>query len=383
MRGRAHSDLRLATFGLRSIPPTDGSGGADTFTMELYTRLAQRGHHTTVYCRTYGRGVRRACGEYNKVHLVHLPAISRSGFDTLLHSFRATLHILLHNTADVVHVQNGGNSIWAFPLWLFGKRVIVGQDGFDWKREKWKWYARLFLRLSMYVLMHCPAVIVVDNVYTKSYLEAKYRRRVLYIPYGSDVVEPKTFEALDELGLRPREYLLFIGRFIPDKGIHHLVRAFEQVRTDKRLLIVGGSPNQDSRYEQLIRSTRDHRIIFPGFLYGAKMLQLLKMCYAYVQPSDVEGLSPIILTAMALEAPIICSNLPENTYAVGETALLFEKGNSDSLREKIEEALNCPDHLASLARAASARAREFFSWDTVADTYERLFFGPSQERDLP
>ncbi len=365
--------MRIATFGLRSVPPTDGSGGADTFVTELYARLAERGHTVTVYCRRYDRGAGSPMEEYRNIRLVHLGTTPRSGFDSLLHSFRSAMHIVVHNTADVVHIQNGGNSIWAIPLRLFGKRVFISQDGFDWKRGKWKWYARLYLRLSVYVLAYAPATIIVDNIYARAFLEKKFRRASHFVPYGADFSEPASLDALGTYGLKPKSFFLFIGRFIPDKGIHYLIEAFEKLQTDKQLVIIGGSPNPGSEYERRIRSTPDRRILFPGYVYGERMLELLKGCYCYIQPSDIEGLSPMLLTAMGMGVPIICSSLQENTYAVGETALVFEKSNVESLRRTMEQALAAPSVVQELGTAGRKRARELFSWERITDTYENLF----------
>ncbi len=367
--------MRIATFGIRSLPPTDGSGGADTYIAELYARLAERGHAVTAYCRVYNHLPPAVNDVYRNIRLVHLPTTNRSGFDTLLHSFLSTMHIILYDTADIVHIQNGGNSIWAFPLHLFGKQVFISQDGLDWQRGKWRWYARLYLRLSMYILGIAPATVIADNVYVRSYFEKKFNRRCAFIPYGSDSSEPDTMSTLTIHGLAPKSFFLFIGRFIPDKGIHYLIEAFEKVHTDKRLVIVGGSPNPGSDYERMIRSTQDRRILFPGYVYGDDMRQLLKGCYCYIQPSDIEGLSPMLLTAMGVGTPIICSNLRENSYVVGETALLFEKSNVDSLRRAIEKALASPDLISDLGGAARIRAREFFSWEKITDRFEQTFSG--------
>jgi glycosyltransferase involved in cell wall biosynthesis len=180
-------------------------------------------------------------------------------------------------------------------------------------------------------------------------------------------------DALVNLGVSPKEYFLFVGRFIPEKGIHYLIEAFLQLKTDKKLVIVGGSPNPNTEFERRIRSYKNEKILFPGYIYGEKMLQLMKHSYCYIQPSDIEGLSPVILTAMGMGTPIICSNIPENVYAVGETALLFEKGRVLSLRAKMEEALGNPQQLSALAAKSKDRARQLFSWESVVKKFEEAF----------
>jgi glycosyltransferase involved in cell wall biosynthesis len=126
-----------------------------------------------------------------------------------------------------------------------------------------------------------------------------------------------------------------VGRFIPDKGIHYLVKAFESIPTSKKLVLVGGSPNP-SQYEKNIHHTTDGRIVFPGYVYGNDAILLMKNAYAYIQPSDVEGLSPVILTVMELETPLICSDIPENLFIVGNNGILFRKGDIEDLKIKMK-----------------------------------------------
>ena len=365
--------FRLAVFGIRTLPPSNGAAGSDTVAEQIYPRLAERGHEVTVYCRLYGTENERPSPQFRGVKLIHMRTVSRAGFDTLLHSLRATFHILIHNTADVVHIHNGGNSIFAIPLRLLGKRVFVAQDGIDWNRAKWRWYARLFLRLSTHLTATVPTMVIFDNIYVKKYFEERFRRSYLFVPYGSDVADPRNLAALEKYGIPRGGYFLFVGRFIPEKGIHYLIEAFHAVKTDKSLVIVGGSPNPNSEYERQLHAIQDPRIRFMGYVYGDEMLQLMKGAYCYVQPSDIEGLSPVILTAMGLAVPIICSNIPENRYAVGNTALLFEKGSIPSLKAQIEHALANPDGLAVLAEGSRKRARKYFSWETIVQYYEEIF----------
>ena len=109
-----------------------------------------------------------------------------------------------------------------------------------------------------------------------------------------------------------------------DKGLHYLIDAFARVDTTKKLVLVGGSPNR-SPYEDRIRALIDKRTVLPGYLYGAKIHALMKNCFAYIQPSDVEGLSPVILESAYLGAPVICSDIPENAYGIGKYGTYFRR----------------------------------------------------------
>jgi glycosyltransferase involved in cell wall biosynthesis len=138
--------------------------------------------------------------------------------------------------------------------------------------------------------------------------------------------------------------------------------------------LVGGSPHP-SEFEKRIKSSTDPRINYLGFVYGTKTHALMRNAYAYVQPSDLEGLSPVVLENMGMRTPIICSDIPENVDVVGDTAVLFTKGSIPDCQAKLEYALGHPEVLADNAKRAKERAYTLFSWDAVADAHIAVFSG--------
>ena len=365
--------MRIATFTFRSIPLRPGCAGADKFAVELYPRLAARGHSVIAYNRLF-KGEEPIGEEYKGVITKNFyTPTRRKGFDSILHSIKVCWDIIRNNRADVIHIQNGGNSVFAVFLRLFGKKVFLSQDGVDWKRAKWPWYGRLYLRLTTYLTAYVPHRVIFDNIFCKADFEKRFSRTYDFIPFGSEVDETAVDESiLAELGLQRGEYFLFVGRFIPDKGLQYLVPAFERLETGKKLVLVGGAPNP-SEFERKILATKDPRIIFPGYVYGGKTHALMKNAYAYVQPSDIEGLSPVILENMGLGTPIICSDLVENKYVVGDTGILFKQGQTDDLLKTLRWALDHPQEMRSAGASARIRAHAEFSWDAVTGAYERLF----------
>jgi glycosyltransferase involved in cell wall biosynthesis len=362
--------LRIAAFGgFRSIPPKAGGAGSDKFAVELYPRIAAKGHELIAYARIYPGETDLLENEYKGVKLKYFKTINKAGFDTLVHSFKATFDIILYNRAKYIHLHSGANSIWAIPLRLTGKKVCVTQFAMDWKRDKWPWYGKLFYLFSNYLTAHVPHKVVFDNIFTKEYFEKKYNKKFDFIPYGSEVQEPPNSTAiLEKIGVQKGEYFLFVGRFIPDKGIHLLVKAFETIHTNKKLVLIGGSPNP-SVYEKEIQNTTDERIIFPGYVYGEDTNILMKNAYAYIQPSLIEGLSPVILTVMGLGTPLICSNIRENLFITKEHALTFESGVSDSLKSTIENSLSNYNEHVKMAKKGKQDVISRFNWDKIADQY--------------
>ena len=366
--------LRIATFGgFRSIPPKAGAAGSDKFALELYPRIVGRGHSMLAYSRIYPGDKDDLHAEFQGVKIKYFTTVKKAGFDTLVHSAKATFDIIFRNSADVVHLHSGANSIWAFFLRIAGKRVVVTQFAMDWKRDKWPWYGKIFYIVSNYLTAYCPNAVAFDNVFTKEFFEKKFKRKYAFIPYGSEVKPPVDNRAiLDRLGIVKNSYFLFVGRFIPDKGLHLLIAAFSKIDTTKKLVLIGGSPNP-GEYEASIKNTTDARIIFPGYVYGDDTNILMKNAYAYVQPSLIEGLSPVILTVMGLGTPLICSDIVENKFICGDNAVTFISGNVDNLTEQIQFALNNHDEIKKRAHVGAIDISSRFNWDNITDQYIELF----------
>jgi glycosyltransferase involved in cell wall biosynthesis len=363
--------MRIASFGFRSLPPADGSAGADKFALEFLPRLAARGYKVTGYNRIYP-GQKKGPATFKGVDIIYLSTINKSGIDSIIHSFKVCWHIITKNTADIVHVQ-GNNALFAFILKISGKKIILSIDGGpEWERPKWNYIMGKLVLANAYLAVWTARYIAIDNVFTRELFEKKFHRKFEFISFGSEINDTEETDILERLGLQQAEYFLFVGRFIPDKGLQYLIPAFEKLVTGKKLVLVGGSPNP-SEFEITLKKTTDPRIVFAGFIYGDDTVTLMKKAYVYIQPSDIEGLSPVILSVMGLGTPLICSDIKENLYITEEDALLFRKSDTNSLLKAMETSL--ADRCGHLKMAEKARSRilKDYSWETITDQYIELF----------
>jgi glycosyltransferase involved in cell wall biosynthesis len=363
--------MRIASFGFRSLPPASGSAGADKFALEFLPRLAARGYKVTGYNRIYP-GQKKGPALFKGVDIVYLKTVNKSGIDSIIHSFKVCWHIITRNTADIVHIQ-GNNALFALILKIFGKKIILSVDGGpEWERPKWNYFMGKLVLANAYIAVWTSKYIAIDNVFTKELFEKKFKRKFEFISFGSEINEIRETDILQRLGLEKGEYFLFVGRFIPDKGLQYLIPAFEKLATEKKLVLVGGSPNP-SEFEITLQKTTDPRILFAGFIYGDDTVTLMKQAYAYVQPSDIEGLSPVMLSVMGLGTPLICSDIKENKYIAHEDALLFRKSDTSSLLTTLEASLKDRNGHMQMAEKARTRILKDYSWETITDQYIELF----------
>jgi glycosyltransferase involved in cell wall biosynthesis len=360
--------MRIALLGTRGVPAN--YGGSETAAEEIYSRLAARGHDVVVYCRKHK--VDPAQKWYRGIRTVVLPSIDTKALDTISHSLLSILDVVAHNRADIVHFHGIGNAILFPILECFGKRVVVGVDGMDWKRNKWNWLERRYLRLSLNMAVGWSDAVYVDSLSAQRFCKEFYGREFPLISYGAQVRSVSTTTALVNYGLEREKYVLFVGRLIPEKGVHHLIRAFENIETEYRLVIVGDNP-YNPKYVASLKSTRDPRISFVGYVYGDGFWELCSNCYLYVQPSEVEGTSPVLLSAMGCGRCVVVNGIQENLDVIGDAGIAFLPNDAQDLARILEELFHQPERVHALGESARQRVSELFSWDNVALLTEQLY----------
>ena len=360
--------MRIALLGTRGIPAN--YGGSETAAEEIYSRLAAWGHDVVVYCRIHK--VDPAQKWYKGVRTVVLPSINTKALDTISHSFLAILDVLFHNRADIVHFHGIGNAI-LFPLLrVFHKKVVVGVGPMDWKRDKWNRLEKLYLRASLNMAVKWSDAVYVDSAAAQRYCSDYFGREFPLISYGAQVHYVTDTSLLEQYRLEKEKYILFVGRLVPEKGVHLLIKAFEQIKTDHSLIIVGDNP-YNPQYVSSLKATRDLRIRFVGYVYGDGFWQLCNNCYIYVQPSEIEGTSPVLLSAMGCGRCVVVNGVQENLDVIGDAGLFFEKNDPDDLARVLTELVGQPDRVRELGEAARQRVQQDYSWDTVARLTEQLY----------
>ena len=314
--------IRLAVFGQKRL---SREGGIEIVVKELCTRMAQNGCEVTCYNRA-GHHVSGAeydkTIEYDGIRQKVVPTIEKKGLAAVSSSFFAAL-CSAFGRYDVVHIHAEGPAFFCWIPKLFGKRVISTIHGLDWAREKWKFgVGSKFIRQGeKNAVKYADEIIVLSKDVQKYFLET-YGRETHFIPNG--VNRPEVREAkliTDHFGLEKDSYILFLGRLVPEKGIRYLVEAFKNVKTDKKLVIAGGSSDTDSFMEKVKDLAKgDDRILFTGFVQGAMLDELYSNAYIYTLPSDLEGMPLSLLEAMSYGNCCLVSDIPECAEVVEDKA---------------------------------------------------------------
>ncbi|MCD8379434.1 MAG: glycosyltransferase family 4 protein [Lachnospiraceae bacterium] len=351
--------------GHKTMPAQDSfRGGIEVVVEELAPRLAQMGHEVTCYNRTGcdNGGLR----EYRGVRLKRVFTIERRGLAAVTSSFFAAVRATFSDF-DIIHFHAEGPCFWMWIPKLFRKRCVATIHGLDWQREKWKGGPACgFIKAGERMAVRCASEIIVLSKGTQEYFRREYKRETVLIPNGvSRPVIRDAKEITERYGLKKDSYLLFAGRIVPEKGVHYLVEAYRGLKTEKKLVIVGGSSDTEA-YARELQQEADERILFTGFLTGPILEELFGNAYLYVLPSDLEGMPLSLLEAMSYGNCCVVSDIEACTEVVGEHAVTFRKGNVEDLRETLQRLCDNEALVQKYRSGAADYICGKYSWEDTA-----------------
>ena len=369
--------MKIAVFGHKRIPSREG--GVEIVAEELSTRMVKLGHRVTCYNRG-GHHVSgaefdtKAQTEYKGIRLKTVPTIDKKGLAAVTSSVFAAMGCALSST-DAVHIHAEGPAFMCWLPKLFGKRTVVTVHGLDWQREKWKsGFGAKYIRAGEKMAVRFADEIIVLSRNVQKYFQDTYGRQVRYIPNGVERPEPVEAQKIRELGLEKNSYILFLGRLVPEKGIHYLIEAFRQVSTDKKLVIAGGISDTDDYAARLkTMAEGDSRILFTGFVQGRMLEELYSNAYVYVLPSDVEGMPLSLLEAMSYGNCCLVSDIAECAEVVEDQAVIFPKGNVDALRQSLQSLCEQSAQVDIYKKKAADFICSKYSWDEVTKKTLELY----------
>lgn len=373
--------LRIAMIGHKRIPSREG--GVEIVVEELAVRMAAMGHHVDAYNR-YGHHVSGKKYEqeygwkgrkfYKGVRVYIVPTFRTSKLNAIVYSFFATVRAMF-GRYDIFHFHAEGPCVMVWLPKLFHKKIVVTVHGLDWQRAKWGNFASYVIKLGERMAAKYADEIIVLSENVKQYFADTYNRQVTYIPNAIDRPEPKRAQLITEkYGLTKDGYLLSLGRIVPEKGVHYLIDAFLEIDTDKKLVIAGGNSHAVEYMEQIHQMVaKDERIIMTDFVQGQVLEELYSNAYAFVLPSDVEGMALTLLEAMSYGDCCLVSDICENTEVVEDKALIFRHGDVEDLRRQLAYLLTHPEVVEEYRKQSADYICGKYNWDDVVEETLKLY----------
>lgn len=369
--------MKVAMIGHKRIPSREG--GVEVVVEEISTRLVKDGYKVEAYNRK-GRNVQdknadkenKKIKEYKGVKIITIPTINKKGIDALLYSFFASIRALF-GKYDVLHYHAEGSCAMLWIPHLFKKKIVVTIHGLDWQRSKWGGFATRYIKFGEKLAVKYADEIIVLSKGVQNYFKENYNRDTVFIPNGVNkpvIRKPNIIK--EKYGLDKNEYILFLARIVPEKGVHHLIEAYKKINTDKKLVIAGGASHTNDYLEKIkAMASEDKRIIMTGFVQGEELEELYSNCYIYCLPSEVEGMPLSLLEAMSYGCNCLVSNIEENIQVCQEMGWTFKNGNVEDLKVNIEKLLN-QDKLIEKDKISEYILKKY-NWEDVVSKTKKLY----------
>ncbi|OGI26036.1 MAG: hypothetical protein A2287_00245 [Candidatus Melainabacteria bacterium RIFOXYA12_FULL_32_12] len=368
--------MKIAVVGSRGVPAT--FGGIEKHCEEIYSRLVQMGHFVTIYAR---KGyIDNRINEYKGIKIKPLWTFKSKHLEATFHTFWALLHAVFSD-ADIIHFHAQGPCLFAWIPKLLSpnKKLIFTCHGIDWQRNKWNFLASNIIRLGeIFSATFFDTQITVSKS-LEEYYRNKYSINPITIINGVTISSIKELELIKEkFGLNEKDYLLFVGRLVPEKAPHKLIEAYKQTKTEKKLVLVGGSASTDSYVAHLKDLAKDDkRIIFTSYLYGDELKEIYSNAYLYVSTSELEGLPLTLLEAMSYGIPVLSSPIPPHIEVIGkneEYGYLFNSEKVSDIKEKLEFILSQPQlDLIKKGLKGQERIRTQHNWESITKKLEIVY----------
>lgn len=362
--------MKIAMLGHKRIPSREG--GVEVVVEELASRMVQNKNEVDVYNRK-GKNVqdksvdanKKKIKQYKGIKIITIPTINKKGLDALIYSFFASIRVTIKKY-DIVHYHAEGSCAMLWIPKMFGKKIVVTIHGLDWQRSKWGGFASKYIKFGEKMAVKYADKIIVLSEGVKKYFKETYNRDTDFIPNGVNKPEIREAKIIKEkYGLNKDDYILFLARIVPEKGLHYLIEAYKNINTEKKLVIAGGASHTNDYLNEIKDLVKNNeKIIMTGFVQGEELEELFSNCYLYCLPSDIEGMPLSLLEAMSYGNYCLVSSIKENTDVTENMATIFEKGNIGSLQTKLEQMLK-NNNLEISKEEISNYILNKYNWDDV------------------
>jgi glycosyltransferase involved in cell wall biosynthesis len=372
---------RVVVLGAKGFPEVAGAGGVERGVEHLTACLTRLGVSCVVYERASHRGWRRR----DRTVVRQLPFLDRKNHALWSHALLSALDYLAHRRRDdVIHVHNIGAAFLCPLFRALGHRVVFHLHGREWRARKWGRGMALFMKVSVLPMLLGSHVVVSVCRESCRVLGGRFpwaARRIVHVPNGLPEWERPSgavqAAVLDACGVAGRRFFLYGGRLVPQKRVELAIQALRASGSDCVLVVAGGGSHSadyvDALEAEVRRCGLGDRVRFVGYLRREQLQALYLNCRAVVLPSDSEGCSNTLLEAIASEACVVCTDLPENRAVLGAAGLYVPPGDAAALARTLR-ALEDGTMAAERRGLVAARRRFLASWDDVAVEFLGLYW---------
>jgi glycosyltransferase involved in cell wall biosynthesis len=359
--------MKVCVIGTRGFPYVQG--GVERHCEILYPIIVRKGHSAYVFRKRPYINKRNTSQIFQGVKFCDLWTTRRKSLETIIHSFLASL-VCFYKRPDIVHIHNVGPSLVMPLLKLWRLNTVVTYHSANYEHSKWGCFAKKMLKLGeAFMIRWADKVVFV----AKDRYDSTKCRKKIHIPNGVNIVQPtSSHDFLSKVGVFPGRYILAVGRFTPEKGLHDLIKAFKCMNSTYKLVIAGDADHETEYSKNLRQMARDDRIILAGYITGEPLNQLYSHACLFVLPSYHEGMPIVLLEAMSYGLPVLVSDIPANKEIELPDERYFRCGDVDDLKDRMVVLL---ENSLSEKERQDIRKQivEKYNWDKIAEQTIKVY----------
>lgn len=357
---------KVAIIGTVGVPAN--YGGFETLTENLIDKLVhEEDYKFTVYCSS--KDGKEKPSTYRGARLEYIN-LSANGVSSVLYDIISLFKAAL-NKNDVLLILGVSGCIFLPLLKRFYKGVaITNIDGLEWKREKWGWAAKKFLKFSERLAVKHSEIVVADNQEIKDYILAEYGRSSELIEYGADHTTSRNTASKSTLApFDEGTYAIKVCRIEPENNLHIVLDAFSD--SQSLPLVIVGNWGVSSYGKQLKEQYRhfDHIVLLDPIYDTDLLFSLRSNAALYVHGHSAGGTNPSLVEAMYLKLPIVAYDVAYNRQTTNNQAIYFKS------TEELKSILNSYDQIDAqkIANDMKMIADAKYTWSRIAEMYKSLF----------
>lgn len=362
------SKLHVAVIGTVGVPAC--YGGFESLVDNLLDFTPPNVEYT-VFCS--GKKYEKRLESYKGAKLVYLE-MDANGKDSIFYDFKS-MKLAVAAKADIMLVLGVSGCIFLpYIRRIFKGKIITNIDGLEWRRDKWKWYAKKLLKLSEKMAVKYSDIVIGDNKGVIDYIKSEYsktvkNKRFELIAYGGDQVSRVQDDSLFEKYPFCREpYSVTVCRIEPENNVHVILEAFSEM-LDKTLVFVGNW--EKSEYGRSLKEKfsvcKNIHLLDP--IYEPHSVNWLRSnARVYIHGHSAGGTNPSLVEAMNLSLPVLAFDCVYNRATTEEKCLYWK------IAEDLQNLMkNKSGKFAEIAREMGETGKRLYSWERIARQYNALY----------
>jgi len=357
--------MNIGILGTRGIP--NAYGGFEQFAQYLAKGLVEKGHIVFVYnssSHPYQEST------WSRVQIIHCndPENKIGTAGQFIYDYNCLQDARKRGFDILLQLGYTSSSIW-YRFWPKKAINIINMDGLEWKREKYNKLTQQFLQWAERLAAKHANLLIADSIGIKDYIQTKYQKEAVYIPYGADIPESFSDSYQADLSLQANQYYLLIARMEPENNIEMIIRGYLESGCNYPLIIIGNTQNKYGRF--LFKKYASASVRFPGSIYDTALINSLRHFSAlYFHGHSVGGTNPSLLEAMACRCNIAAHDNVFNKAILGDDAEFFS--NVHEVKKIIIQPFQ-QDVNSQHAQNNIEKIKTIYNWQKIVDDYENIF----------